>query len=189
MHMTSTASARGYSMTSLCKDSNTPYVAPHITRVKGSLSLFHGLPSAGSKGRAGSGKSGKTAPAPAPDQGFRAFAESYDSEQGLARRSVSFLSLGVNMPPSIEPNAVRRSSLWVGILLAILAAWFAYEAYTCEITGKARYPGGRGSRTVTRESSPAEFRHGKHSLWAASAFCFAIAVGSFAFYRKLGSYA
>lgn len=84
-----------------------------------------------------------------------------------------------------EPKAVRRYVGRAGLFFCIFTLWFTYLAVSCEVKGTARYPLGRGGRTVTRESSPSEFRQGTNLMWGATVLSGVIAVGSIMFYRKL----
>jgi len=79
--------------------------------------------------------------------------------------------------------------LWaIGTL--ICGGLLVYYAARNEINGTAiyhKYTGGRGatSEAVTRETSPAKFRHATNLLWVVALFSLGVAAIGFTFYRKL----
>ena len=89
---------------------------------------------------------------------------------------------------------MKRLALLFAVGGIILSGIFGYHAISGEITGKTTaysFSGsalhrGRGTFiTVSRESSPTEFRQANNLLWAMGGFCIIAAVVGVVFYRGL----
>jgi hypothetical protein len=99
----------------------------------------------------------------------------------------------LTLPFDLSPPGVRRTSLFIAIVAALIAGTVGYHAVTNEIHGTAIYhkpTGLRGSvsKPVTREVEPAKFRAATNMLWAMWAitiFAGALSAVGVGFYRKL----
>jgi len=89
---------------------------------------------------------------------------------------------------------MKRLSLFFAVGGIILSAILGYYAISGEITGKTtaysfsggRFHRGRGTLiTVSRESTPTEFRQANDLLWGMTGFCIIAAVVGVVFYRGL----
>ena len=100
----------------------------------------------------------------------------------------------LTLPFDLSPPGVRRTSLFITIVAALVAGTVGYHAVTNEIHGTAIYhkpTGLRGSvsEPVTREVEPAKFRAATNMLWAITIFAGALSAVGVGFYRKLNEYA
>ena len=96
----------------------------------------------------------------------------------------------LTLPFDLSPPGVRRTSLFIAIVAALVAGTVGYHAVTNEIHGTAIYhkpTGLRGSvsEPVTREVEPAKFRAATNMLWAITIFAGALSAVGVGFYRKL----
>jgi hypothetical protein len=92
------------------------------------------------------------------------------------------------LPPS--PIDAGRAFLLLAIGAGIIGVLVLYGAVSNELTGTTTIfiPGsskGLSAKTVTRQESPTQFRHGLNFHWGFCVICFTVTVVSFKLYRKL----